>query len=397
LTLSLVSHSVVLVVAIYLHPRADLSYSYKPATIIMTNSISLCNGGDTNNGTITLEQNHPSNEVPVNEEMQRLEQSSGSEELELGPAICVSAKKKKRSTRVGLYLKQSRQHPDMIVLIADIDARGLFGSSALHVGQRVLNINGAPCPTSGAEAAQLIKDCKGKLTIEAIDFDDTPTAVVATPPPPPKPSNAVVGQGVLACCHKANKDTSVGLSLRRSKGIGAVLIVKISDRGLFHESDCGLRVGQQLVSINGIACPKSTSAAVELIKQAEGNLIIEAAEINWGETLSGAYESYDSAECDDSSSIAEQDSQIMVVEARSITDDEYDNEYDDDEDDGHRPHTAAANDELAFMEELERNMVQEMDEIREHVSPTTTNTTNTVGQVRSLAAGGWVDDLAITI
>jgi hypothetical protein len=257
---------------------------------------------------------------------------------------------------VGLYLKESRQHAG-IILIADIDARGLFGSSALQVGQRLLSINGAPCPTLGVEAAKLISDCKGKLTIEVVEFDDSP-------PPPPLPAlklNAVVGQGVLAFCHKSSKDIYVGLSLRKSKEIGAILIVKISDQGLFHGSKCGLRVGQKLISINGNPSPKSTLAAIQLIRQAEGKLMIEAAEINWGATLSSPYESDPPPECD--SSIAEE-FQWMADLRRIVGDEEHD-------DAGEQSRLPSPGNDLASLEELERDLVQEMNDIRDHVSPAT--------------------------
>jgi hypothetical protein len=273
--------------------------------------------------------------------------------LELGPVFVVSAKKKSRFTRVGLYLKQSRQQPG-VILIADIDVRGLFGYSALQVGQRVLSINGAPCPTLGAEAVKLISDCKGKLTIEVVDFDDT-----SPPPPPPAPKlNAVVGQGVLAFCYKSSKETCVGLSLRKSKEIGAILIVKISDQGLFHDSKCGLRVGQKLVSINGNPSPKSTAAAIQLIRQAKGKLMIEAAEINWGATISGAYECAPPPECD--SPITEE-FRLMADSRRIVGDEEHDDHAD-------QSHLTSPVNDLAFLEELERDLVQEMNEIREHVS-----------------------------
>jgi hypothetical protein len=379
-------------------------------------SFPLLNDDERDAITTVTEPNHlPAEEVLLMEDVPGLEQpqplqQEGSEGLEFGPIVVASAKKKKRSTRVGLYLKQSRRRPGAI-LIADIDERGLFGGSALQIGQQILRINGTPCPLLGAEAANLIRDHKGKLTIEAVAFDDTPV-VVATPPPSTTKPNPVIGEGVLAFCTKVHKDTLVGLSLRHSREIGAILIVKISDRGLFNEKSCGLHVGQKLVSINGHACPKSTAAAVRMIQQAEGKLMIEAAEINWGSTLSSDGDDDDDDDDDGGvdefphelgSMASDMDSQRTEPAGRIVMEDEdadiedediediEDDDYDHDESRSstptYLPLPIQNNNELAFLEELERDLVNEIAE----------RDTSELGVSRSLGTGGWGGDITLHI
>jgi C-terminal processing protease CtpA/Prc len=94
-----------------------------------------------------------------------------------------TVQKLSRETRVGISLRQKERHRGPVT-IANIDEMGLFGASNNHLrmGQRVVAINGIPCPPLVAEAVQLIKDTLGTLTIVTADVEVEPegTTVLAT-------------------------------------------------------------------------------------------------------------------------------------------------------------------------------------------------------------------------
>jgi hypothetical protein len=72
-------------------------------------------------------------------------------------------------TKVSISLRQSENVNS--ILICTIADGGLQASSGLRVGQKVLRINGAPCPEDATDAARRIGETTQTLTIEAANID----------------------------------------------------------------------------------------------------------------------------------------------------------------------------------------------------------------------------------
>jgi hypothetical protein len=79
------------------------------------------------------------------------------------------------------------------------------------------------------------------------------------------------GSIVVGSVEKATIDTKVGISLKKDKNTDSILIVSISETKL--------KVGQKVLSINGLRCPKNAADAVRVIATTIGTLAIEAADL----------------------------------------------------------------------------------------------------------------------
>jgi C-terminal processing protease CtpA/Prc len=131
--------------------------------------------------------------------------------------------------------------------ISDIDPDGPLATSPLHVGQIISSVNGGPCQDK-ASVMRRLASATGKVTIAA--------------------SNTV------AVFHKTNIDTKTGISLVKSGDEGTITIHQIEKVGLFAKSN--LLVGQQVLSISGVACPANAKEALGLIQDSVGNCTIVA-------------------------------------------------------------------------------------------------------------------------
>ena len=185
--------------------------------------------------------------------------------------------KAEKSSKVGISLGRAGEAD---ILLSKIEKDSLFADTNLRLGQKIVSINGVDCPSSTAEAIQLIKDCEGALAIVAVDVVTmyvTPGAT-ATSPEPQKAEPKVEKKNpveVTVSVEKPEKETKVGISVGR-KG-EEILIQKISGDGLF--ANCELKVGQKVVSINRTACPSNSKEAIDLIKESVGTLTIVAVSV----------------------------------------------------------------------------------------------------------------------
>jgi len=82
--------------------------------------------------------------------------------------------------KLGISLKNSTKSPG--IFVSKIAEEGAFAGSELASGQKVLLINGAPCPDTVREAITLVKEAKGSLKIIAIPTDLTPSEPVEAAP-----------------------------------------------------------------------------------------------------------------------------------------------------------------------------------------------------------------------
>ena len=96
-----------------------------------------------------------------------------------------------KEDKVGISLKNSTTKPGM--WISKINDDGKFAGSELAAGQKVVSINGVPCPSKTKEAIALVKDAESTVTVVAIDASvqepsepaEEPAAPVVTPEPEP--------------------------------------------------------------------------------------------------------------------------------------------------------------------------------------------------------------------
>jgi hypothetical protein len=74
---------------------------------------------------------------------------------------------------------------------------------------------------------------------------------------------------------KRTRDDRIGVSIKNSSSTNGIFISKMNISTRLRSS--ALLVGMRIVTINGMTCPKALSAAVELIRSAQGDLKVIAA------------------------------------------------------------------------------------------------------------------------
>jgi hypothetical protein len=74
---------------------------------------------------------------------------------------------------------------------------------------------------------------------------------------------------------KRTRDDRIGVSIKNSSSTNGIFISKMSISSRLRSS--AMLVGMRIATINGITCPKALSAAVELIRSAQGDLKVIAA------------------------------------------------------------------------------------------------------------------------
>jgi hypothetical protein len=97
----------------------------------------------------------------------------------LGKQMSVVVPKPPSIQKVGISLRKSCQIQS--ILIAGITEHGLLAKSGLVVGQKILSINGIPCPSSTVDTIQLIQQAQGTLTIDAAEVDWSATLLGTAP------------------------------------------------------------------------------------------------------------------------------------------------------------------------------------------------------------------------
>ena len=90
----------------------------------------------------------------------------------------------------------------------------------------------------------------------------------------------VVAKGVAAKVTKSSKDTKCGISIQRDRDIDEIMVTNVKEGGLFEGT--GIKAGDKALTINGTPCPKSTKEAINLIREAEGEVTVVA--ISMGES-----------------------------------------------------------------------------------------------------------------
>ncbi|KAL3939996.1 MAG: hypothetical protein SGBAC_005370 [Bacillariaceae sp.] len=89
--------------------------------------------------------------------------------VEAASVFTVAAKKPKRKTKCGVWLKNSTKIPGLF--ISQINGDSIFAGSDLETGMKVIYLNGKPChdDMDFHEALEVLKKASGKLEIVAID------------------------------------------------------------------------------------------------------------------------------------------------------------------------------------------------------------------------------------
>lgn len=205
--------------------------------------------------------------------------------------LIIHFEKPRQKGRLGVGF-QKRPNNEGIGIVGISKEGFLAGLNILAVGDRVVGINGSPCPSSTEELVSQIVSAEGYFSLELNpvrrdkefqlkkqerDAKDLKRKEIEVLIPE-------LGPSVVAEVNKPNRECKVGISLRKSLKIDSILIAAIAEDGLLKDSS--LRVGQKIVSINHTPCPTNTISAIKLIKgTAPGPLRIEASEVDWSATL----------------------------------------------------------------------------------------------------------------
>ncbi len=147
------------------------------------------------------------------------------------------------------------------VVIQRIDSSGLFGSSRLLVGQKIISINGM-LPSSVPEAVSILNQAECSIEIKARDAMNVPTW--------PREGLAT------ALMNKSSIDTKLGIGFSKSAQ-GRLVISSLSDDSPLGKA--GLQVGQVVLSINEDLVPESPDKAAKAVQECVGEVSIIATNI----------------------------------------------------------------------------------------------------------------------
>lgn len=89
------------------------------------------------------------------------------------PVFVGEITKESADVKLGIALKNSTKAAG--IFISKVAEDGAFGGTELAPGQKVLSINGTPCPATTSEAIALVKEAVGTLKIVTIPTDLTPS------------------------------------------------------------------------------------------------------------------------------------------------------------------------------------------------------------------------------
>jgi hypothetical protein len=205
--------------------------------------------------------------------------------------LIIHFEKPKEKGRLGVGF-QKRPNNDGIGIVGVSKEGFLAGLNILAIGDKVVGINGKPCPDSTEDLVGQIVAAEGMFSLELSPVKRDKEFELKRQEKDAKELKRKeievlipeVGPAVIALVDKPSWDCKVGISLRKSLKIDSILIAAIADDGLLHNSE--LRVGQKIVSINNTPCPTNTISAIKLIKGTPpGPLRLEACEIDWSATL----------------------------------------------------------------------------------------------------------------
>lgn len=167
--------------------------------------------------------------------------------------------KRNESEKIGVTIGKTKSG----VVIAALDPDGIFASSKLKPGQKVLEVNGNPCPASPAETVELLKTVKQGETVHLV------TSHVVSQLQP---------KWAQECLHtletqKSSIETDTGLVLKKSVQ-GRIMIHKIEEGGIFASYRDSYGPGHIIVSINGVPRPSSVEETSKLIQGLQGHVMI---------------------------------------------------------------------------------------------------------------------------
>ncbi|KAL3940003.1 MAG: hypothetical protein SGBAC_005377 [Bacillariaceae sp.] len=188
--------------------------------------------------------------LPLSDAMELFAQHVGTMTIDakekiLSPGqMSVSIVKQPQAINAGVGFGESDQGR---VVVSKIDPKGLFADSELEIGHVVESVNGRRCFDAVA-AYEMLMLASGKVTI-----------LIST---------------TVASAIKQNIDQSTGILLGQSPDGKHIIVEGIEDGGIFAKTS--LEIGQRVISIAGVNCPRSLAEADGLIQDRVGELTIVA-------------------------------------------------------------------------------------------------------------------------
>jgi len=167
-----------------------------------------------------------------------------------------TAKKPSKNSSAGISLVKSKGY----ICVSRIERDGIFHNSGLKLYEPIVSINGKACPSTVKESAALVADAETYLTIVTASMSSMTSST----------TEETFGEEFKVIGVKASKDSPIGISLAKRKG--TIRVSKVSSNSIFAETD--LQKYQKVLSINGTPCPSSVNDAVEILKEATGEVCI---------------------------------------------------------------------------------------------------------------------------
>ena len=154
----------------------------------------------------------------------------------------VASVTKERKSSFGISMWSAKDDPS--VYISKIDPEGVFFGTDLRIGQKVVSINGTPCPATAKDAIAMVKASGNQLT--------------------------VVASYMVASVKKEDANTKLGLVLGQMEN--HIIVYKITSDSLFKGSD--VRLGQTVASINEEKCPSKVQDAIAMLTKAASEVTV---------------------------------------------------------------------------------------------------------------------------
>ena len=200
-----------------------------------------------------------------------------------------SAVKQTKESKIGIKLGQKQDMKD--ILITHINEDGLFGTSKLKVGQKVLAINGQTCPNDVKQAIDILRQASGRISI-VVDktiheigsrsVSSTPAGTIGVAngtipeqaPPAEKAHVTTSGTVLTGTVQKGSVDIKVGISFSQTPRL-PLSIANVVPGGLFDSTE--LETGMFVLEVNGMNVDgKLSQDAVRLLRDAGGDASVKA-------------------------------------------------------------------------------------------------------------------------
>ena len=175
--------------------------------------------------------------------------SEGKVELVVKPISLITAAVVKEADDSKLGITFSRLGSVGPFKILSIAEDGAFANTDLVPGLTVVAVNGVDVSGySPADCVKTLKDIKGGEVV------------------------SIRAEGWISKITKESKDAAVGISLSYKRSRGCIRVANIADDSAFVGTD--IRVGQKVVTINGVEHKDDVAEAIKAIKEAEGEVSI---------------------------------------------------------------------------------------------------------------------------